>query len=390
MNSRTWTDRLYMLRERALGAYRKAFGTEPQLWVAAPGRVNLIGEHTDYNDGFVLPAAIDRHVLMAVSPREDRTVRLVAGDFDAMTEFSLDAITHDQVQRWSNYQRGVAWALQEAGHQLKGLDAVLVSDVPVGSGLSSSAAVEVAMAFAFQVVSDLALDGVERALLCQKAENQFVGMNCGIMDQFIVSLGQRGHALLIDCRSLDYELVPIPAGCDVVICDTKRRRGLVDSEYNQRRQECERGAAFFGVKALRDVTLDAFEAKAEALDETTRKRCRHVITENQRTLEAVEALKRGDLEHFGVLMNASHISLRDDYEVSCYELDLMVEIAWQYPGVLGARMTGAGFGGCTVNLVRTAHTRGFVQHVMEQYTQATGVSPDVYVCQAEDGVRRLD
>jgi galactokinase len=390
MNSEAWEPRLMAMRQVAARAFSEAFGARPEMWLAAPGRVNLIGEHTDYNDGFVLPAAIDRHVLMAVSPRADGEVHLVAADFDARTSFALDDIGHEPSQRWSEYQRGVAWALQGAGYALRGMNAVLTSDVPVGSGLSSSAAIEVAMAYAFQLVSDLELDGVERALLCQKAENQFVGMNCGIMDQYIVSLGRRGHALLIDCRSIDYTLVPVPDGCDLVICDTKKRRGLVDSEYNRRRQECERGAAILGVKALRDVSVETFTARQGELDEVTRMRCRHVITENQRTLDGVEALRRGDVAGFGVLMNASHASLRDDYQVSCRELDVMVEAAQAQPGTLGARMTGAGFGGCTVSLVLSEQTPMFVRQVARAYTQSTGVVPDVYVCQAEDGVRRLD
>lgn len=390
MNSDVWSPGLVALRKLADKAFTDAYGAPPEIWLAAPGRVNLIGEHTDYNDGFVLPAAIDRHVLMGISPRADREVRLVAANLGARARFGLGEIAHDGAQRWSEYQRGVAWALQEAGHTLRGMNAVLASDVPIGSGLSSSAAIEVAMAYAFQLVSDLQLSGVERALLCQKAENQFVGMNCGIMDQYIVSLGKRGHALLIDCRSLEYTLVPVPVGCDVVICDTKKRRGLVDSEYNRRRQECEQGAALLGVRALRDVSVETFAARQNELDGTTRMRCRHVITENQRTLDAVEAFGRGDLARCGELMNASHASLRDDYQVSCRELDIMVEAAQGQPGALGARMTGAGFGGCTVSLVRSEHTPRFVDQVARTYHQATGVVPDVYVCQAEDGVRRLD
>ena len=389
MSYDTWGPNLTALRDVAAKAFVNAFDAQPELWLAAPGRVNLIGEHTDYNDGFVLPAAIDRHVLMAVSPRDDRQVHLVAADFGARTSFSLDDVVHDKTQRWSEYQRGVAWALQGAGYTLRGMNAVLSSDVPVGSGLSSSAAIEVAMAYAFQLMSDLELDGVERALLCQKAENQFVGMNCGIMDQYIVSLGRRGHALLIDCRSLEYELVPVPDGCDVVICDTKKRRGLVDSEYNRRRQECERGASILGATALRDISVETFVARQNELDEITRMRCRHVITENQRTLDGVAALRDGDVARFGELMNDSHTSLRDDYEVSCHELDLMVEAAQRQPGTLGSRMTGAGFGGCTVSLVRSEHSPAFVTQVAQAYTESTGVVPDVYVCQAEDGVRRL-
>jgi galactokinase len=383
------TSGLNALRQRAHEAFVSAYGREPTLFVAAPGRVNLIGEHTDYNDGFVLPAAIDRHIVLAVAPREDRIVRLHALDFAEHSQFSLDAVDHDEQAAWSNYERGVAWALQGAGYTLSGLDGVITGDVPIGSGLSSSAAIEVATALAFQTLGDLDLDGVERALLCQKAENEFVGMRCGIMDQYIISLGRRDHALCIDCRSLGYELVPIPKGCSVIVCDTNKRRGLVDSEYNTRRRECERGAEILGVPALRDVTPETFAQRQDEMDAVTRQRCRHVVTENARVLEAVEALGRGDVTRFGQLMNASHISLRDDYEVSCAELDAMVEAAWHQDGVLGARMTGAGFGGCTVNLVRDEAAAAFVRQVASEYTQATGLTPDIYICRAQEGVHIL-
>ncbi|MGI6368152.1 MAG: galactokinase [Anaerolineae bacterium] len=378
--------RLAALTNRARSAFQRAYGDAPTHVVAAPGRVNLIGEHTDYNDGFVLPAAIDRHALMAIGPRNDNQVRIVAVDLNARSSFSLDQIDHDQANRWSNYQRGVAWALQGEGLALRGMNMVLTSDVPVGSGLSSSAAVEVATAFAFQVLSEFELNGVTRALLCQKAENDFVGMNCGIMDQFIVSLGSRGHALLIDCRSLDYQAVPVPEGCSVVICDTKKRRGLVDSEYNLRRQECERGAEILGVRALRDVTLEQLVQRRGAMDALTYRRCHHVVSENERTQQAVSALRNNDVAKFGKLMDASHVSLRDDYQVSCLELDEMVAAAWAQPGTLGSRMTGAGFGGCTVSLVESAGTDAFVQDVARTYQSRTGLRPEVYVCQAEDGV----
>lgn len=373
--------------------FRDLFGTAPQWIVRAPGRVNLIGEHTDYNDGFVLPAAIDRHVVIAARPRADRIVRLHAADIGAAggasSEFELSDIRPDARQRWSNYERGVAWALQGAGHVLTGMEAAVAGDVPIASGLSSSAAIEVATAFAFQTLGGLELDGVQRALLCQKAENDFVGMRCGIMDQYIISLGRRDHALLIDCRSLEYRLVPIPAGVRLVICDTQKRRGLVDSEYNTRRQECEAGARALGVPALRDVSVETFAARQGELGEVTRRRCRHVITENARVLEAVEALGAGDLARCGALMNASHVSLRNDYEVSCAELDAMVEAAWRQPGVVGARMTGAGFGGCTVNLVEDGAVEAFQHDVAQAYTRATGLEPRIDVCAAEDGVRLL-
>ena len=339
-------------------AFRDLYGQEPTFFVAAPGRVNLIGEHTDYNEGFVLPAAIDQHVVMAVGPRDDRRVRLCALDFKQGTTFALHDIQPVERETWSNYQRGVAWALQEEGYSLQGLDAVISSDIPIGSGLSSSAAVEVAMAYAFQIVSQLELDGVKRALFCQ--------------------------------RAADYKLVPSPSGFSVVVCDTKKRRGLVDSEYNARRQECERGADILGVSALRDVAPKELETNADKLDQVTLKRCRHVVMENARVLEAAEALERGDVASFGQLMNASHVSLRDDYEVSCQELDIMVKAAWEQEGVAGARMTGAGFGGCTVNLVRSEKAETFRRRVTDAYQEATGIVPDIYICRAEEGVRRLD
>lgn len=388
----TFTDadpRLASLASRVAAALTREFGGDAAIFVAAPGRVNLIGEHTDYNDGFVLPAAIDRHVVIAARPRADRIVRLHAADMGESALFDLDDIRPDTGRRWSNYERGVAWALQGAGYALQGMDAVVAGDVPIASGLSSSAAIEVATAFTFQTLSGLNLDGVQRALLCQKAENEFVGMRCGIMDQYIISLGQRDHALLIDCRSLEYRLVSVPAGVSLVICDTQKRRGLVDSEYNTRRRECEAGARALGVPALRDVSVETFEARQGELAPVTRKRCRHVVTENQRVLDAVAALETGDLERFGALMNASHVSLRDDYEVSCAELDAMVEAAWRQPGVLGARMTGAGFGGCTVNLVTNEAAGAFQRQVASEYTRVTGLEPRIYRCAAEAGVRLL-
>jgi len=382
-------NRLDALRSRAIGAFDGLYGYAPSFVVAAPGRVNLIGEHTDYNDGFVLPAAIDRHILVAVAPREDRAVRLYAADFDEMAAFGLDDLHSDADQAWSNYERGVAWALQEAHHALGGMDAVITGDVPIASGLSSSAAVEVATAHCFEVASGFELDGVERALLCQKAENEFVGMRCGIMDQYVISLGRREHALLIDCRSLESRPVSLPMGYSLVVCDTAKRRGLVGSEYNTRRQECETGARLLGLQALRDIGPEEFMVRQAELSEVIRKRCRHVVTENRRVLDAVEALRSGDLVRFGSLMNASHLSLRDDYEVSCPELDAMVEAAWRQEGVVGARMTGAGFGGCTVNLVALQAAEAFRHHVAQEYTQAIGLVPQVYICAAEERVRLL-
>ncbi|MEA3345668.1 MAG: galactokinase [Chloroflexota bacterium] len=374
----------------ARAAFERRFGREPQIIARAPGRVNLIGEHTDYNDGFVLPVAIDCQVLVAAAPRPDRTVHLYALDFEAQSSFSLEDIQPDEEQGWSNYQRGVGWALQEEGLDLMGLEAVITSDVPIGSGLSSSAAIEVSIATAWKLLSGFELDPVRLALLCQKAENEFVGANCGIMDQFISVLGQRDHALLVDCRSLDYQLVPVPRGAAIVVADTMKRRGLVDSEYNARRRECEEGVQLLrehisGVRALRDVTPQQFAQHAERLPPVIRRRCRHVIEENARVEGAVVALDVGDLASFGELMIASHRSLRDDYEVSCRELDVMMEAALKVEGVYGSRMTGAGFGGCTVSLVREKAVLDFRERVAAEYEAIVGVQPQIYVCRASDG-----
>lgn len=383
------TDPLAGLREKSARSYVEIYGSAPQVFCAAPGRVNLIGEHTDYNDGFVLPAAIDRYVVAAASPRDDDVIRVAALDFDQEVRFALSDIVHDAEHGWSNYVRGVAAVLQEGGYRLSGMDLTITSNVPVAAGLSSSAALELAVAYLFEELGDLEIDGVERALLCQRAENEFVGMQCGIMDQYIVSLGQADHALLIDCRSLGYELVPVPSECSIVICDTKKSRGLVDSAYNERRRECETGAQILGVEALRDVSVETFERRQDELDETVRKRCRHVVTENQRTLDAVETLRHDDLDRVGDLMKASHVSLRDDYEVSCVELDIMVEAAWRQEGTIGARMTGAGFGGCTVSLVEREAVPPFVENVSHLYHEATGIEAEIYICRAARGVHSL-
>jgi len=388
MPASTDVDRQAALAGKAARSFSEHYGSDPAYIVAAPGRVNLIGEHTDYNDGFVLPSAIDRQVVLAAAPRQDDTVHLHALDLGESAEFSLSHIPPAEGS-WSDYERGVAWALEAAGYALRGLDLVVTSDVPIGAGLSSSAAIELATAHAFELAGGWSIGGVQRALLCQKAENEYVGMRCGIMDQYVISLGEADHALLIDCRSLAYRAIPLAADALLVICDTRKRRGLVDSDYNTRRQECERGAQALGVRALRDVTLEELESRRDVLEPVAYRRCRHVVTENARVLGAVEALESGDLAAFGRLMNASHVSLRDDYEVTGPELDAMVEAAWGIDGVLGARMTGAGFGGCTVNLVQPAALRTFLARVPAEYTARTGLVPEIYVCRAAEGVHRL-
>jgi galactokinase len=381
-------------REAILARYRELYGGDPTFWVRAPGRVNLIGEHTDYNDGFVLPAAIEREMLIAVGPEDERTV-LRSLDYPHEVDFPLSNIERAEDDPWGNYVRAVAWALHDAGLPVGGFHGVGRGDVPIGSGLSSSAALEVAVALAYQAVSGFEMDGVTMAKLCQRAENAFVGVNCGIMDQFVSRNAVKDHALLIDCRSLEFRPVPLPSsGVKIVIADTAKRRGLVDSEYNTRRAQCEEAVRLLsrklpGIRALRDVTLEQFEALKGQLPEETRKRARHVITEDHRTLAAVKRLESGDMAAFGKLMNESHCSLRDDYEVSCPELDCLVSLSWGMPGVLGSRMTGAGFGGCTVSLVESDAVEEFCQQVPSLYREKTGLEPSLYVTEAAAGAEIL-
>ena len=366
--------------------FARAFDSKPDLIVRAPGRVNLIGEHTDYNDGFVLPMAIDYDIRIAARVRPDRTVRLYSADLDKHDAFSLDDVRRvGDKPTWADYVRGVADVLQREGFSLRGMDAAISGNVPRAAGLSSSAAMELAAITAFRRLSALALDPVRAALLGQRAENEFVGMRCGIMDQFISSLGKADHALLIDCRSLDYELVPMPEGVRVVVTDSAIRRGLVDSAYNERRAQCEEGARLMGVKALRDVSVEMFETHQSRLPAVTARRCKHVVTEDQRTLDSVKALKRGDLAAFGKLMNASHASMRDEFEITTPDIDALVEIQQNAPGCFGARMTGGGFGGCTVALVQDEAVPAVVEAIQAQYPARTGRTPQVYVCRATDG-----
>ena len=372
------------LQTQVTQAFETRFGTPPAFVVRAPGRVNLIGEHTDYNDGFVLPMAIDRAVWIALRPRQDRQVDIHSLDLNQSATFSLDGLRYEQAN-WVEYLKGVAWALQDAGYRLQGWEGVISGDVPRGAGLSSSAAIELATARAFQAVSGFPWDAAAMAKLGQRAENRWVGVNCGIMDQMISAAGLAGHALLIDCRSLDFEPAPLPAGTAVVILDTATRRGLVDSAYNERRAQCEAAARFFGVPALRDVSVEQFEARAGELDELTRRRARHVVTENARTLAAAEAMRQGDAAELGRLMDASHASLRDDFEVSSRELDIMVRCAQRVPGCLGARMTGAGFGGCAVALVDAGAAEGFARAVAASYQASAGFTPNLYICTATNG-----
>ncbi|MBN2218288.1 MAG: galactokinase [Pirellulales bacterium] len=368
--------------------FAECFGHSPDWTVRAPGRVNLIGEHTDYNDGFVLPMAIDRAVWIALRPRDDRIVSVYSIDYNQAAEFSLDLIERGQ-PGWIEYIKGMAWSLQQAGYILKGWEGVLTGDVPLGAGLSSSAALEMAAARAMAAVADIPWIPAEMAKLGQRAENQWVGVNCGIMDQLISAAGRAGHALLIDCRALHTDPTPLPEGTSVVVLDTSTRRGLVDSAYNERRAQCEEAARSLGVPALRDATIERLEQSADAMDPVVFRRARHVISENARTLRAAQTMRRGDPTELGRLMAESHRSLRDDYQVSSDELDAMVESASEHGACFGARMTGAGFGGCAVALVRSEEADDFARRTAAEYEQKNNRTPAVYVCKAADGAEAM-
>ncbi len=376
-----------------LEAFQARFGTAANIY-RAPGRVNLIGEHTDYNDGFVLPAAIEFYCWVAAAARKDGKVAIYSENFNETVEASLNSLTPLGKNHWSNYPLAVAWVMPQAGKPLTGANLYIAGEVPLGAGLSSSAAIEVAVGLALVSVSGLAVDRAELAQLCQKAENEFVGARVGIMDQFVSCHGRASHALMLDCRSLEYELVKLPANVQLVMCNTMVKHELASGEYNARRAECEEGVrnlrtAFPEVRALRDVTLAQLEAHRQKLTPKVFARCRHVITENERVKSAVKTLHRGDSKALGALLQDSHRSLRDDYEVSCKELDLMVEIAMAQPGLIGARMTGGGFGGCTVNLVESAAVSNFKQDVAEEYSSKTGLTPEIYVSPASEGAQQL-
>ena len=356
----------------------------------APGRVNLIGEHTDYNDGFVMPAAIDAWTWVKVSPLEQRKLQIYSKNFEEEIKVDLDDPNLARRGHWSDYPVGVAAILQKSGHRLRGARLQIRGDVPIGSGLSSSAAIEIATACALAANSDLKIDKRELALLCQRAENDFVGARVGIMDQFISLFGHAQKALMLDCRSLDFKLLPLPDNVRLLICNTMVKHELAASAYNERRAQCEAGVKHLAqflpnVTALRDVTLEQLEQFGRDLPDVVYRRCRHVITENARVLAAAHALEHQDLDEFGRLMAESHQSLRDDYEVSCKELDLMVELARQIEGVYGARMTGGGFGGSTVNLVREEHVEEFRERVAREYEQVTKLKPEIYACVASEG-----
>jgi galactokinase len=348
--------------------FEELFGKTPQLF-RAPGRVNLIGEHTDYNDGFVMPAAINLYCWVAIAPRSDRSLLFHSNNFSQSISVSLDEPRPARRNQWTDYVVGTALALEQSGYRLKGADVLVSGEIPLGSGLSSSAAIEVATGYALLKNSNEDIDLVRLALACRRAENEFVGAHVGIMDQFISAHGQAGQALMLDCRSLEFKLLPIPSTVHLVVCNTGVRHAIATGEYNQRRAQ--------------------LEEQKGSLPELIYRRCHHIVTENARVQAAAEALRAGDLGKFGDLMGESHGSLRDDFEVSCPELDTAVEIADALPGIIGARMTGGGFGGCTINLVRADESKEFGVALAAGYQQRTGIHPEIYILSAADGVHSV-
>ena len=381
-------------KDKLRSEFARLHGSQPRLF-RAPGRINLIGEHTDYNDGFVLPMAIDRETVVAGAARDDRLIRARSYSQGETVELNLDKPGSPRRGVWFDYVEGVAQALIARGKLLRGADLLIQSNVPAGAGLSSSAALEVSVGFALLAISGQELDPLSLALAGRDAEHNYVGTMCGIMDQYAATFAKAGHALRIDCRSLESTLVPVDLSeAAIVVCDTNVKHNLASSEYNKRRAECEQGVQLLRqvlpeIGALRDVSMSQFETHQHRLPEPIRRRCRHVITENARTLSAAEALKARDLKTMGVLMAESHRSLRDDYEVSCAELDLMFEIAQSLDQVIGARMTGGGFGGCTINFVRRDALEAFCEEILVRYQDQTGITPSRYVVTAADGVSEI-
>ena len=355
----------------------------------APGRANLIGEHTDYNDGFVLPAAIDKSTYVAASPRPDRVVVAESLSFEGIVSIDLD----DRQQRprtdWGKYVQGVALMLESRGYKLHGANILIASDIPLGAGLSSSAALEISVAFALTRIAGHSIDGMELAKIGQAAEHKYGGVMSGIMDQFVSVHGQTGRALFLDCRSLEWSAITLPRDTAFVICNTKTKHDLAEGEYNKRRAECEKAAALLGKDSLRGVSLEDLENDQSEMPEVLKKRARHVVTENARVAVSVSALGSGKIQEFGQLIDASHASLRDDFEVSCRELDVMVEIARRQPGVLGSRMIGGGFGGCTINLLRPEARENFATGVLHEYREETGIESELYDVKIVNGVEEI-
>ncbi|MGA9475740.1 MAG: galactokinase [Terriglobales bacterium] len=372
-----------------LARFQELFGTSAQLF-RAPGRVNLIGEHTDYNDGYVMPMAIGFYTWVAAAKRSDRMVEVYSEHFDEKVSLSLEALAGPPRKHWSDFIRGVAAELAQAGHRLSGANLVIHGEIPLGAGLSSSASLEVSVALALTSLSGVAVPQLDLARLCQAAEHKYVGTRCGIMDQFVASFGVAGHALMLDCRSLEYQLLAMPDNLQVIVCNSMVRHELASGEYNLRRADCEAGVRVLQsflpeFRSLRDVGIADLEKYQHALSARVYRRCRHVVTENQRVLAAVQSVQSQNADRFGDLLYLSHASLRDDYEVSCRELDLLVDLASSRRGVYGARMTGGGFGGCTVNLVRSDCAQSFKSDIVQAYAETMGFAPEIYLCEPAQG-----
>ncbi len=393
MNNRVINSRTTGLKEQLTHLFEKTFGTKPEFFFQAPGRVNLIGEHTDYNDGFVLPCAIDYQAMIAATPRDDNKVVITAASFDGqVSEFELtQPVAHSEEAFWSNYIRGVADVLLKEGYELKGANLAVTGNVPQGAGLSSSACLEVVTGLTLSRLAGHDITMKELALIGQQAENDFVGCNCGIMDQMVSACGEDGHAMLLDCRSLETTSVSIPEGLAVVIINSNIKRGLVDSEYNTRRQQCETAAAHYGVEALRDINVEQLQSARGDLDEMTYRRAKHVVTEIQRTVEAAEAMKTSDVLALGRLMAESHISMRDDFEITVPGIDAIVEIVKEVIGEKGGvRMTGGGFGGCIVALTPEDQIEAVKAAVAAKYPEiSNGLVADIYVCTPSQGASVL-
>lgn len=389
-----------LIKDHVVQVFQQTFGELPAFVVRAPGRVNLLGEHVDYNDGFVMPAAINRATYVAFSPSFLNETTIVSADYQEQAVFcheTLQTKTQEDgspLPDWARYPAGVAWVLEQNGLTVKNMKAVFASNVPRGSGLSSSASIEVAFGMAWQTLGGWSVPPMQLALLGQRAENQYVGVNCGIMDQFASACGEKDKLLYLDCRSLSYQTLPLPKDVAIVVADTTVRRKLTDGEYNKRRAACNEAVRLLqhdlpSIQSLRDVATADFNRLATKLPDEVQKRARHVVYEIERTKQAIGFLETGDLANFGKLMNDCHASLRDDYQVSCPELNVMVDVAQSLTGCYGARLTGAGFGGCTVNLVAQAEADGFVKALAEGYRSQTGLHPEIYVCEASQGAGLL-
>ena len=374
------------MKDTIIASFRETFSTEPDFVVRSPGRVNLIGEHTDYNDGFVFPMALEQATWLACSARDDHHIVIHSINYQERKKIDMQNLQRSDETTWDEYIKGVVNVLQQQQQKpLFGFNAMLISDVPMGAGLSSSASFELGIACALCAANDIAWNKVAMATLCQQAENQWVGVNCGIMDQLICSIGEKGCAVMIDCRDLSYQSAPLPKNTKVVILDTSTRRGLVESAYNERREQCETAAKVLGIPALRDISLDTLLEKQQLLDEVVFRRARHVVSENERVQQALRAMHQQDTVALGELLKASHHSLAQDYEVTNNALNAIVDCANAIDGCYGARMTGAGFGGCAVALVDSDHIDAFIKTLNQQYTDKTGLTASVYVTTATQG-----